>query len=197
MIVRSTVISLLIVTSLGCRQTTTSAPRDEASFGVTAMRLHPVFTRFKDWTGDGDADGIEAMVEFKDAFGDPTKASGRVLFELYSFKANQPDPRDRRMANPWIGSLQTSEDQRDRWNRASRTYTFPLEIPRADASSEYVLTAQYDSPDGRRLFDRLILEARRESFPIRATTQPAPPQATTKESAGADSSGAADSAARS
>lgn len=169
--------SVLLAAIVGCGDTSKpKAPRDEASFGPAAMRLHPVFTRYKDWTGDGAPDGIEAMVEFQDAFGDPTKASGRVLFELYAFQRNQPDPRGRRLANPWIGSLQTSEDQRDRWNRASRTYTFPLELPKPDPSADCVLTAQYDSPDGRRFFDRLVLEGRRDAFSrksVSSSTQPA------------------------
>ena len=45
-------------------------------FAPVAMRVHPIFTDVKDWTGDGRADGIEALVEFEDQFGDPTKASG-------------------------------------------------------------------------------------------------------------------------
>lgn len=151
----------------GCQDTPTFTdplrtrpqPRDEAAFGPTAMRLHPVFTRVKDWSGDDRPDGIEAMVEFQDAFGDPTKASGRVIFELFEFKPNQPDPRGPRVANPWVGSLATLGDQRDRWNRASRTYTFPLSLPKLDAGRTYVLTAQFDdAATSRRFFDRLILE---------------------------------------
>lgn len=177
MIARKLTIACLLFT-FGCRESKPQAPRDEASFGPAGMRIHPVFTRFKDWTGDDQPDGIEAMVEFQDAFGDPTKASGRLLFELFTFVSHQPDPRGRRVANPWMGALQSAEDQRDRWNRASRSYTFPLELPRPDSTGNYVLTAQYDSPDGRRYFDRLIIEARRDSFPRRSATQP-----TTKESA--------------
>jgi hypothetical protein len=134
-------------------------PRDEAAFGPTTMRLHPVFTRLKDWTGDEAPDGVEAMVEFQDAFGDPTKAAGRIIFELYEFRAAQPDPRGPRVANPWVGSLATLADQRDRWNRASRTYTFPLSLSDVQPGRSYVLTAQFDDSTGsRRFFDRLILE---------------------------------------
>jgi len=168
---RTIPIAVIVTAALGCHRPRSEAPRDEASFGPAGMRIHPVFTRFKDWTGDNQPDGIEAMVEFTDAFGDPTKASGRLLFELFTFQSNQPDPRGRRVANPWIGALQSSEDQRDRWNRASRSYTFPLELPRPDPSVDYVLTAQYDSPDGRRYFGRLILEARKDEFPRRPATQ--------------------------
>jgi hypothetical protein len=161
----------------GCQDTPTGfdpttarpQPRDEAVFGPAAMRLHPVFTRMKDWTGDEVPDGIEAMVEFQDAFGDPTKAAGRIIFELYEYKPNQPDPRGQRVANPWVGSLATLADQRDRWNRASRTYTFPLALPKVEPRRTYVLTAQFDdATTSRRFFDRLILEGRRD-----ASTRPA------------------------
>lgn len=172
----------LAVLTLGCQEAIQTAdtmtarpqPRDEAAFGPTSMRLHPVFTRLKDWNGDDVPDGIEAMVEFQDAFGDPTKASGRIIFELFEFRAAQPDPRGPRLANPWVGSLATLSEQRDRWNRASRTYTFPLAWPKIEPGRSYVVTAQFDdATSARRFFDRLILEGRRdEERPPEPTTRP-------------------------
>ena len=53
---------------------------DAALFGPSAMRIHPIFTRLSDWTGDGVPDGIEALIELQDQFGDPTKASGTIIF---------------------------------------------------------------------------------------------------------------------
>lgn len=162
MFLRAILPALLLCAALSCNGKPKPAPqRDEAAFGQVSMRLHPVFSRIKDWTGDGEPDGIEAMVEFQDAFGDPTKASGRLIFELFEFRPNQPEPRGRRVTNPWVGSLQTQDDQRERWNRASRTYTFPLELPKIDTGRDYVLTAQFDATDGKRFFDKLILQARR------------------------------------
>lgn len=157
-------LSLVVCAALvsGCKSRTVVAPRDEATFGPVSMRLHPVFSRAKDFDGDDKLDGIEAMLEFQDAFGDPTKASGRVIFELFELRANQPDPRGRRVVNPWLGSLMTLEDQNERWNRASRAYLFPLDFPRAGEPGDYVLTAQFDTSDGRRFFDRLILQRRQE-----------------------------------
>src|ERR1700712_2827317 len=74
-----------ILLLVGCKAFHTY-PRDAtdaALFGPAAMRIHPIFTQVKDWTGDGHADGIEALIELQDQFGDPTKASGRIIFELY------------------------------------------------------------------------------------------------------------------
>src|SRR5690554_6153710 len=53
-------------------------PAGPEMFDPAAMRIHPVFTQVKDWTGDGQPDGIEALVELTDQFGDPTKGSGKV-----------------------------------------------------------------------------------------------------------------------
>src|SRR5687767_2733254 len=92
-------------------------------FGPSSMRIHPIFTQVRDWTGDGKADGVVAEIEFLDPFGDPTKAAGKMIFELYSYRRAAPDPRGDRLANPWIGSIATMQEQKARWNRTSRTYS--------------------------------------------------------------------------
>jgi hypothetical protein len=85
-----TIIPLAALT--GCQS---DAPfvRSEADarlFGPVAMRLHPIFTQVKDWTGDNKPDGIEALIELQDQFGDPTKASGRVVLRAVRISAIQP-----------------------------------------------------------------------------------------------------------
>ena len=65
------------------------------------MRLHPIFTTLKDWTGDNKPDGVEAFVELQDQFGDPTKASGKIIFALYDFKKFDPERRGPLLAE-WI-----------------------------------------------------------------------------------------------
>ena len=112
----------IVAISLGCntfRSVTEPRPDQPASFSPVAMRIHPIFSGLKDWTGDGRADGIEALVEFEDQFGDPTKASGTVIFELFSYRPTFPDPRGERLVNPWVGSLQTLADQQARGLRVT------------------------------------------------------------------------------
>jgi hypothetical protein len=151
---------------------------DEAAmFGPVSMRIHPIFTQVKDWTGDGKPDGIEALVEFQDQFGDPTKASGQIIFELFGYRAYHPDPRGERLENPWIGTLSSIEEQRARWNFASRTYLFQLEYPPIRADRNYVLTATYQGPRGR-FFDRVIIEAQPKQPTSGPTTAPATEPAT-------------------
>jgi len=166
---------------LGC-QSSTPYPRSQTDamlFGPAAMRIHPIFTQVKDWTGDGKPDGVEALVELQDQFGDPTKASGRIIFELYDYRAYDPEPRGLRVVNPWIGDLTTLDAQRDRWNRTSRTYSFQLSYDQIREDRSYVLTAVFELSNGGRFFDQIILEALPPPTSQPATqpaaTQPATP----------------------
>ena len=163
---------------IGCEVTNPKPqPRTETEqemFGPSAMRLHPVFTQVKDWTGEGKPDGIEVMLEFQDQFADPTKASGKVVFELFEFQKLSPDPRGKRLVNPWIGDLTTIEEQRARWNRTSRTYSFQLVYPQISPRRAYVLTATFDLASGGRFFDRLVIGAKPEE-PGSATPPNSPP----------------------
>src|SRR3954470_11211045 len=134
-------ILLFLATSSGCQSDAPFA-RSEADtqlFGPVSMRLHPIFTQVKDWTGDNKPDGIEALIELQDQFGDPTKATGRIVFELYDYQAFDPERRGERVVDPWIGYLETLDEQRDHWNRTSRTYTFQLQYDQILPSKTYVL----------------------------------------------------------
>ncbi|CAN5345718.1 hypothetical protein BH09PLA1_BH09PLA1_07700 [soil metagenome] len=175
-------ILLLLASASGCQ---TDAPfarsvADTQLFGPVSMRLHPIFTQIKDWSGDGKPDGVEALIELQDQFGDPTKASGRIVFELFEYQPYNPERRGDRVLNPWIGYLETLDEQRDRWNRTSRTYSFQLENPAIQTSKTYVLTAEFQLSGGGRFFDQIILEGRRAEseslFPptTAPTNSPAP-----------------------
>src|SRR6478735_4431940 len=92
----------VIVLSCGCASHS-PVPRsadDAALFAPISMRIHPIFSGIKDWTGDEKPDGIEALLEFEDQFRDPTKASGTVRFELFTYQPYNPDPRGPRVVNP-------------------------------------------------------------------------------------------------
>ena len=153
------------------------SPADAALFAPVSMRIHPIFTQVKDWTGDGKPDGIEALLEFQDQFADPTKAAGTAIFELYSYNKRSPDPRGDRLCQPFVGSLKTLEDQQARWNRTSRTYFFQLAYPQVRLDADYVLAAEFDTGTTR-FFDQIVLEGdhtrgRGGAAPNRATTAPA------------------------
>lgn len=158
---------------VGCRgePPPVEAPPREELFDPVRMRLHPVFTQVRDWSGDGNPDGFEVLVEMLDSFGDTTKAAGRVRFELYDYRPFNPDPRGDRLVAPYEGRLDTAEQQLAHWSRPSRAYTFQLAYPRVQASRSYVLLATFEQPDGKRFFDQIILEGR-ASRPPAATEEP-------------------------
>ena len=141
-----------------------SAPAPEARistdavlFGPATMRLHPIFTTVKNWTGNANPDGVEALVELEDQFGDPTKASGTILFGLYQFKKFDPNRRGPLLVE-WVGDLTTLQAQRDRWNRTSRTYGFQLACGGLTLDQNYLLTAEFQLSNGSRLFNQLVLQ---------------------------------------
>lgn len=155
--------SLLAVTTIaGCEKQSRIA--QDPMFGPAKVRIHPSFTQVKDWDGDGKPDGIEAVVELWDEFDEPTRGSGKLLFQLYGYRAASPEPRGERIAEPWPHLLETREQQIAHWSAALRAYTFQLPFPKAQRGRTYVLDAQFETlggatrPGGGRLFDRLVLE---------------------------------------
>src|SRR5688572_5742706 len=109
------IIPLLALALLaGCYQSNleSAPPNDPTLFNATSMRIHPIFTQLKNWVGAEKPDGIEVLLEFQDQFGDPTKADGTVMFELFEYRQANPEPRGQRLSNPWIGSIATLEEQR-------------------------------------------------------------------------------------
>jgi len=157
----------MLVLLLGCGSSTRGPASTETMFTPVSMRLHPIFTGVKDWTGDNKTDGIEAELEFVDQFGDPTKAAGQVIFELYEFREGGPDPRGLRLVNPWVADVGTLAEQRSRWNRTSRTYSFQLAIPTVRTGESYVLEATFKPTDGPRFFDQMILKKSSSRSPKR------------------------------
>lgn len=150
-----------------------SASTEAAMFGIESIRIHPVFSHITDWTDDGQIDGVEALVEFSDRFSDPTKGAGTILFELFEYREGSPDPRGRRVVNPWLASIQTVEQQRAHWNNTTQTYEFKLAWPQIHQGQLYVLTATFTATTGERFFSRVILGGAQETSSGTATSQPA------------------------
>ena len=163
----------------GC-EGSASHPRsalDDRLFGPASVRIHPTFTQVRDWTGDKKPDGIEATLEIQDQFGEPTRSTGRIMFELFDYRKDSPQIRGGRIGGPWIAELNTKAQQQEHWNPALRAYTFQLAFPQVTIGRYYVLTVQVDlnntaaltqpssapstAPAGR-LFDQLIIEPQGE-----------------------------------
>lgn len=163
--------SLPLLLSLAACQNHAYRRTDEekSMFGPKSLRVHPTFTRVKDWTGDGKPDGIEAVVELQDESGEPTRATGSVMFELYQYRATFPDVRGRRVPEVWVWPLQHRNEQAAHWSRALRAYTFKIGFD--PGRTPLVLQATFNlSEDRGRLTDQIVLEPPAPS--------PAPPPAT-------------------
>ena len=176
------VVSVVTASGVGCQNERSGMVDTEAAlFGPAAMRIHPIFTQVEDWTEDERADGVEALIELQDQFGDPTKAAGRVLFELFEYRPYDPEPRGQRLAY-WNAPLATLADQRERWNRTSRTYGFDLAYDPIRTDRTYVLTATFELSGGGRFFDRMIIEPRERNGATHAAAdvQPATQPAATR-----------------
>ena len=101
-------------------------------FAPVAMRIHPIFTQIKDWTNDNRPDGIEALIEFEDQFGDETKAAERSSSSCTVIASTSLIPAATVSATRGSARSIPRTSSGARWNRTSRTYTFELEYPRAD-----------------------------------------------------------------
>lgn len=163
----------VLLLSGGCRQWTESArSQDVATFGPSTMLIHRVWTQIKDSNGDGQPDGIDAVIEFRDQFGDPTKAAGTVMFELFEYRQADPDPRGQRLGDPWIGSIVSLAEQQAAWSTITRSYRFQLRTDQIKPDRSYVLAAMYQPQAGDRLFAQILLQ------PLPKETKPVAPAST-------------------
>jgi hypothetical protein len=157
---RRGICAFLFLIAMGCQnQMIGRTDSDEEMFGPQTMRLQTTFTEVKDWTGDKKPDGIEAVIELEDQFGDPTRATGTVVFGLYNYRFAAPDPKGDRVAGPWVGSLLTKDQQVAQWDSAIRGYSFQLADPAISEEKNYVLTAEFELGK-RRLFDQVVIEGK-------------------------------------
>lgn len=165
----------LLLSLASCNSGGRARTGEEAKmFGPKSMRVHPTFTRVKDWTGDGRPDGVEAVVELQDEFGEPTRATGNVMFELYQYRPTHPDVRGRRIPEVWVWPLERRNEQAAHWSRALRAYSF--RIPFDPGRVPVVLEATFDlGSDRGRLTNQIVLEPPAPAAPpaTAPTTAPA------------------------
>jgi hypothetical protein len=136
--------------------------QETTMFGPVSMRIHPIFTEPKDFDGNGSLDGIEVLVELTDQFGDPTKATGQVLFELYTVRKYNTDPREA-LLESWVMPIQTLREQKEHWRRIGGSYAFQLPFPRITDPKlrQTVLSAEVTLDSGGRLKDQIVLQTKR------------------------------------
>lgn len=151
------ILSLALLAACSSQSVPTPQTADEQQlFGPVSMKLD-TFSKVKDWEGTAAPQGVEALIEFDDRFGDRTKAAGTIVFELYDYRPYWPDPRGTRLANPWTASLTSYDEQKAHWEAASGAYMFRLAYDQAAWNHSYVLTATFESADGVRFFSQIVL----------------------------------------
>ena len=172
---RTAAVLALALVGFGCSGSPTPPVRTPAEaqfFKPASMHLSSAFTKVTDFDGDGAPDGVEAVVELQDRFGDATKAAGRIVFQVYAYKPVNPDTRGIPIAGPFEGRVDSIQDQRNRWSRVNRAYIFQLAFPNAALDHDYVVDAMFESTDGKRLFDRMTIEG--DHVKPNPTTGPSP-----------------------
>ena len=140
-------------------------------FTPTKMRLHPL-TRIvlpasastapataPAAPSPASAPTLEARVELSDQFGDPCKGAGTLALALYDSSASF---LNRKPVASWNLSLMTPQENRDHWDRTTRTYLFKLPLP-ADfplGHDRFQLAALFTSPGSTSLSDTLDLSTK-------------------------------------
>ena len=80
------------------------------------------------------------VVELLDELDEPVRAPGKLVFELFNYRQDEPNPAGDRLFTPWVGSLLTKEEQAEHWSPALRAYTFQLACPQIGPRQGYVLS---------------------------------------------------------
>lgn len=130
-------------------------------YSPRSIKLLP-FTKPRSFDNDLIPDGIGVSLRTLDAAGDPVKAYGSFLFELYHYRTASQDHRGK-LIQTWMQPVRDLEDQDRFWERVTDTYEFQLSwegnpIP---TQKKFVLAASFQpGPGGDRLFDEHEFEFR-------------------------------------
>ena len=73
---------------------------------------------------------------------------------------DRPDGKGRRVSDPWRAEVLTPDQQRARWSKTSRCYTFRLQSAEAARGSHLFTVTYAPAGGGARSFDHVVLTAR-------------------------------------
>jgi len=123
-----------------------------------SIGIHP-FTGMRVFDEAGGIKGIDVRIEVKDAYDDTTRAFGDFRFELYTFRANDIDPKGVKIAS-WDVPLTDPKANRLHWDNITRTYKFRLQWGQAIAVGDrFVLLVTFSSPFTERVFSERVFIA--------------------------------------
>lgn len=151
---------VLLLGLLGCRQSADVQLHENEELAAFVQLMMPAkievqhfLTKPFDFSGSGNADGVEVILAALDSFGDPVKCVGTLHFELFTMRMASGDKLGERVAF-WPVEIDSVERQMIYWQRFSRYYRFELRLSdRELAPGRYILTARLITPTDEKLFD--------------------------------------------
>lgn len=163
------VLLITLVTNLvalaGCQRgqvsETLDGPTTEeliAFYSPQSIKILP-FTKPRSFDDDAIPDGIGVSLRPLDGAGDPVKAYGAFIFELYTLRSAAGNRRGT-LLQTWHQEINDLESQKQFWERVTSTYEFHLSWEGMPISPQkkYILTASFQSPGSERLFDEYEFE---------------------------------------
>lgn len=161
------ILAAFIATTMGCQRGEIAdsgggPTKDQLVeyYSPTQIRVMP-FTKIRSFDDDVIPDGLLVSLRPLDGAGDPIKAYGSFLFELYEFRPATANHRGQRLQS-WTQAVRDLDDQRTFWERVTSTYEFQLswEGNPLPTDKKYILAASFESPGTDRLFDEYEFEFR-------------------------------------
>jgi hypothetical protein len=117
------------------------------------IEIQKYLTKPVSFAGNGDADGLEAIIEARDSFDDPVKVVGTFNFELSKMRRASGDKVGERVAF-WTVKIDSPELIRQYWDGLARKYRFPLQLDQAPLPpGRYILNVRLLFPTGEKLMD--------------------------------------------
>ena len=165
MIVQKVIVWAPIVLSSGCAGPQgleyTVQERRQLLSPIMADKIELVGPLTQPVSFDDDAipDGLEAVLVARDKQGEPTKISGRIVFELYAYRPAAADPRGAQIQT-WELALASEKDQKTYWNHTTLMYEFKLQVDLATMpqARKFVLLARYSDPWNEHMEDQAIID---------------------------------------
>jgi len=123
-----------------------------------AVEVQRYLTQPVSFAGDGNADGIEAIVAAMDEFALPVKAVGTFQLEVHRTRIASADRLGQRLAQ-WKIDILSEKALAKYWDRYSRWFVFPLRLDTGVLEpGRYILTVRLHTPTGETLFDEYEFE---------------------------------------
>jgi len=156
-------------------ETADGPTRDQllAFYSPRSLKILP-FTKPRSFDDDAIPDGVNVSLRLLDAAGDPVKAYGTFLFELYEHRPASGTGRGDLLLT-WSRPVVNLDHQRQFWEKVTATYEFQLgwEGQPLPPQRKYVLAVSFQAPGGERLFDEYTFEFRVQRTEIlEALTEP-------------------------